>query len=484
MLKIKETGIVWIDPNLLIPNQEIEKLYGTPKNYEEIKINIQTFGIIQPIIVNKSTSEVLSGNLRLKVALELNLKEVPIIFCELDTVTLMKLAISTNVHREKTLLNMYNELVFIDSFFNISKGSRTDLDPQLMEESELKKKLMSVIPTYKVNQIKKAIKLLGELKRPNITNELLNNIKKIDSGAFSLNAYVNKLELELEKEQLKLNVPDFYEIHREGFTVYNDDSYSKPDIPDKSIATIVCSPAYRGMRIYGEDSNELGSEKTNEEYVENLVRHFNECHRLLKDDGSLFVNINEGVQGNGYEGSVHLFIIEMLRTSLWTLNDELIWAKKNPVYTSGNRFVRSHEYVLHFVKSNNNGFKYNTGIYPFIRAEESFCIYGADKLHPKILSFFELKENTFLTNGANTGSLRKLCKRQGLPMEHSATFPLSVPALLILLTTDEGDTVMDIFSGTSVSGEACLLLGRKYIGFEKYASYIKASEVRINNMAA
>ena len=164
MLKIKETGIVWIDPNLLIPNQEIEKLYGTPKNYEEIKINIQTFGIIQPIIVNKSTTEVLSGNLRLKVALELNLKEVPIIFCELDTVTLMKLAISTNVHREKTLLNMYNELVFIDSFFNISKGSRTDLDPQLMEESELKKKLMSVIPTYKVNQIKKAIKLLGELE--------------------------------------------------------------------------------------------------------------------------------------------------------------------------------------------------------------------------------------------------------------------------------------------------------------------------------
>jgi DNA modification methylase len=69
-------------------------------------------------------------------------------------------------------------------------------------------------------------------------------------------------------------------------------------------------------------------------------------------------------------------------------------------------------------------------------------------------------------------------------MEHTATFPLSVPALLILLTTDEGDTVMDIFSGTSVSGEACLMLGRKYIGFEKYASYIKASEVRINNIAA
>jgi modification methylase len=69
-------------------------------------------------------------------------------------------------------------------------------------------------------------------------------------------------------------------------------------------------------------------------------------------------------------------------------------------------------------------------------------------------------------------------------MEHTATFPLSVPALLILLTTDEGDTVMDIYNGTGVTGEACISLGRNYIGFEKYASYVMATEVRINNMAA
>jgi len=218
--------------------------------------------------------------------------------------------------------------------------------------------------------------------------------------------------------------------------------------------------------------------------LKNLIKHFTECHRTLKDNGSLFVNINEGVQEKGYEGSVHLFIVEILKTGLFALNDELIWTKTNPVYTAGNRFVRSHEYVFHFVKSKNKGFKYNTGIYPFIRDEKGLCVYGADKLHPKILSYFELRENTFFTNVANTGSLRKLCKSKGLPMDHTATFPLSVPALLILLTTDEGDTVMDIFSGTSVVGEACVMLGRNYIGFEKYAQYVKATEVRINNMAA
>lgn len=484
MLKIKETGIVLIDPNLLIPNQEIEEIYGTPKNYEDIKINIQSFGIIQPIIVNKSTYEVLSGNLRLKVALELNLKEVPILFCELDTATLMRLAISTNVHREKTLLNMYNELVFIDSFFNISKGSRTDLDPQLMEESELKKKLMSVIPTYKVNQIKKAIKLLGELEIDDVSDVLVQNIKRIDNGAFSLNAYVIKLEKELEEKQLKENVPEFFEIHRDGFVVKNDDNYSKPLEEDKSVSVVICSPPYYLMRKYGSDSEELGREKTKEEYVKNLVRHFKECHRILKDDGSLFVNIGEGIIGDGYQGVIHLFVVEMLKTGLFVLNDELIWSKHNPVYTTGNRFVRAHEFVFHFVKANNNGFKYNSALYPFIKDQKEDCVYGIDKESPKILSSLDMRDNTFYTNVANTGKLRKLCKSEGIPMDHTATFPISVPALLILLTTDEGDTVMDIFGGTNVCGEACLSLKRKYIGYEKYASHIKATAVRINNMAA
>jgi DNA modification methylase/ParB-like chromosome segregation protein Spo0J len=484
MLVNEEIGFQWVAPQLLIINKQIESLYGIPPNYEDIKRNIEEFGIIQPITVNKETMVVLSGNLRLKVALELNYEVVPVIYCELNANQFIEFAFSSNLHREKTLMNRYKELVLIDSLFNISKGSRTDLKIQLMEESVLKRRFLSVIPTYTVNNIKRAIKILRELEIPNSTDELLKNIEKIDKGEFSLNAYVKKLEKELEEKLLKENVPTFFEIHRNGFTVYNDDSCEKPKIPDNSISTIICSPPYRRMRVYGEDPSELGLEDTKEEYVKNLVKHFTECHRTLKDDGSLFVNINEGVQEKGYEGSVHLFIVEILKTGLFALNDELIWTKTNPVYTAGNRFVRSHEYVFHFVKSKNKGFKYNTGIYPFIRDEKGLCVYGADKLHPKILSYFELRENTFFTNVANTGSLRKLCKSQGLPMDHTATFPLSVPALLILLTTDEGDTVMDIFSGTSVVGEACVMLGRNYIGFEKYAQYVKATEVRINNMAA
>lgn len=484
MLNLKKKEVVMIDPKKLIFNLGMQKIYDIPLNYEDMKTNIKGFGIMQPLLVT-SKLEVISGNLRLKVALDLKFKEVPIIFFDLNVENdLMPESISSNVYREKSLMDKYNEILFIDSLCSSKQGSRTDKNPQLKEESILKKKLMSKIPTYTVNQIRKATKLLCELNKEDVSAELVKNIKKIDKDEQTLNAYVSSLEKEVEQMELKKNVPEFYEIHREGFTVYNDDSYSKPNRSDKSIATIVCSPAYKGMRDYGDDPTELGAEKTKEEYVKNLITHFNECHRLLKDDGSLFVNIGEGIEGKGYQGVVPLFVVEMLKTGLWTMNDEILWAKRNPVYTEGNRFVRSHEYIYQFVKSDTEGFKYNSNIYPFIKDEETKCVYGINGDHPKILSFLELRDNTFYTNVANTGKLRKLCRNVNLPMVHTATFPLSVPALLILLTTDEGDTVMDIFGGTNVTGEACILLERKYIGYEKYASYIAASEVRINNMAA
>ena len=485
MLNLEKKEVVMIDPKKLIFNQGMQKIYDIPLNYEDMKTNIKGFGIMQPLLVT-SKLEVISGNLRLRVALDLKFKEVPIIFFDLNVENdLMPESISSNVYREKSLMDKYNEILFIDSLCSSKQGSRTDKNPQLKEESILKKKLISKIPTYTVNQIRKATKLLCELNKEDVSAELVKNIKKIDKDEQTLNAYVSTLEKEVEQMELKLNVPDFYEIHREGFAVYNRDSSSLSEIDDKSISTIICSPPYRKMREYGDDPNELGKENTKEEYIERLLTHYNSCHRVLKDDGSLFVNIGEGIEGKGYQGVVQLFVVEMLKTGLFTLNDEILWAKLNPVYTEGNRFVRSHEYVFHFVKSNNKGFKYNTGIYPFIRDEKGLCVYGADKLHPKILSFFELRENTFFTNVANTGGLRKLCKAQGsLPMDHTATFPLSVPALLILLTTDEGDTVLDIYNGSGSSGEACIMLGRNYIGYEKYASYVKATEVRINNMAA
>jgi DNA modification methylase len=83
-------------------------------------------------------------------------------------------------------------------------------------------------------------------------------------------------------------------------------------------------------------------------------------------------------------------------------------------------------------------------------------------------------------NISSTGELRKQCSEKGFYLTHSATFPLSIPALCILLSSKEGDTVMDCFNGTGTTGEVAIMLGREYIGFETNPEYVMASEVRLS----
>jgi DNA modification methylase len=94
----------------------------------------------------------------------------------------------------------------------------------------------------------------------------------------------------------------------------------------------------------------------------------------------------------------------------------------------------------------------------------------------------DFRGNVLRTNVANTGELRKLCKDAGFILTHSATFPLSVPTLLVLLTSKPGDLVVDPFNGTGSVGEVCRLMGRNYVGYELNPQFIMATEVRMKNL--
>ena len=77
-------------------------------------------------------------------------------------------------------------------------------------------------------------------------------------------------------------------------------------------------------------------------------------------------------------------------------------------------------------------------------------------------------------------NLRKKCVAQGFHLTHGAAFPITVPLILLLSTTQPGDTVLDIYSGTATGGEAAAMTGRKYIGYEIKPEFIMASEVRLS----
>jgi site-specific DNA-methyltransferase (adenine-specific) len=472
--------VVTVNTNDLVLNQTIVDLYSTPENFEDMKANIKEFGVIQPILVNRSNMVVISGNLRLQIVRELGYDVVPVIFCDLTEDELNIFALSTNIQRKKSKLDIFNEMAFIKKYFNIGQGSRTDLNPQLKEEADRKKSAMSGITKYEQDQMKKAEKLSTELFGDLAIDVLKSEISNLDSGKGSINSLVKRLEKQANDQLNRQAVPDSYELNLGDVKVFNHSCEDMFELADKSVASIVTSPPYFAMRDYGNGESELGLESNRNEYLKNLINIFNECKRVLKDDGSLMVNINEKVENGSYRGVVHQFVGAMLNNG-WDLNDEIIWLKRNPVYTAGNRTVRSHEYIFHFVKKGCKSFYYDTELAKKVSDPNGFCVYGTDN-KPKFFSGMDFRGNVLRTNVANTGELRKQCKDAGFILTHSATFPLSVPTLLVLLTSKPSDLVVDPFNGTGSVGEVCRYSGRNYVGYELNPQFIMATEVRMKNI--
>ena len=472
--------VVTVNTNDLVLNQTIVDLYSTPENFEDMKANIKEFGVIQPILVNRSNMVVISGNLRLQIVRELGYDVVPVIFCDLTEDELNIFALSTNIQRKKSKLDIFNEMAFIKKYFNIGQGSRTDLNPQLKEEADRKKSAMSGITKYEQDQMKKAEKLSTELFGDLAIDVLKSEISNLDSGKGSINSLVKRLEKQANDQLNRQAVPDSYELNLGDVKVFNHSCEDMFELADKSVASIVTSPPYFAMRDYGNGESELGLESNRNEYLKNLINIFNECKRVLKDDGSLMVNINEKVENGSYRGVVHQFVGAMLNNG-WDLNDEIIWLKNNPQYTSGKRSVRSHEYIFHFVKNGCKDFYYDGELAKKVSDPSYFCVYGKDN-KPKFLSGMDFRDGTLRTNGANTGVLKDQCKDAGFILTHSATFPLEVPTLLVLLTSKPGDLVVDPFNGTGSVGEVCRYSGRNYVGYELNPQFIMATEVRMKNI--
>lgn len=480
MSNLNNKKVILVNTNDLVLNQTIVDIYSTPENFEDMKANIKEFGVIQPILVNRSNMVVISGNLRLQIVRELGYEVVPVIFCELTVDELNIIALSTNKQRKKSKLDIFNEMEFIKKYFNIGQGSRTDLNPQLKEEADRKKSAMSGITKYEQDQMKKAEKLSTELFGDLAIDVLKSEISNLDSGKGSINSLVKRLEKQANDQVNRQAVPDSYELNLGDVKVFNHSCEDMFELADKTVTSIVTSPPYFAMRDYGNGESELGLESDRNKYLNNLINIFNECKRVLKDDGSLMVNINEKVENGSYRGVVHQFVGAMLNNG-WDLNDEIIWLKNNPVYTGGNRTVRSHEYIFHFVKKGCKSFYYDTELAKKVSDPNGFCVYGTDN-KPKFFSGMDFRGNVLRTNVANTGELRKQCKDAGFILTHSATFPLSVPTLLVLLTSKPGDLVVDPFNGTGSVGEVCRYSGRNYVGYELNPQFVMATEVRMKNI--
>jgi DNA modification methylase len=291
---------------------------------------------------------------------------------------------------------------------------------------------------------------------------------------------------------------DHVHIHGKGFNLYNEDSRSLKAVPTSSISTVVLSPPYGlGQRIYPTGvmtGEQLGAESTTEDYVNNSVSdYYSEIYRVLKNEGSLFINIMDTYKGTSCLVP-HKLVVEMVNAG-WYLVGDWTWKKTNPKPVGKiKRLQPTTERILHFVKDPKN---YYFREFIHWKQGELFGIqrgcndaksgdkkdkvkWSLKKPIKRFKDFLDEQEVQGVIEGAsfNWSELRKIDPN----FNHLAPFPAYLPILPILMTSKIGDTVLDIFSGTGTTAEVALQLGRNAIGYDTDPVSIEFSKKRLDHV--
>ena len=291
------------------------------------------------------------------------------------------------------------------------------------------------------------------------------------------------------------------------------------EIADGTVQTVVTSPPYWGLRDY-QTEGQLGLEKTPEEYVEKMVKVFREVKRVLKDDGTLWLNLGDSYAGstgqtggkglNTYQKEANATNSMMkpskinglkpkdlcmiparvaiaLQSDGWWLRQDIIWHKPNPMPESvQDRCTKSHEFIFLLTKSakyyyDNNAIREPVSDVSLKRAEYGWdcdrpstknASMNGEGIHTKKMG------NRFVNpDGRNKRSVWTITTKP-YKDAHFAVFPPTIPELCIKAGSKEGDTVLDPFFGSGTTGWVAQRLGRQWIGIELNAEYIKIAEKR------
>lgn len=277
----------------------------------------------------------------------------------------------------------------------------------------------------------------------------------------------------------------------------NDAKEALKGLESQSVHTVVTSPPYFNLRDYGVEG-QIGIEETPDIYIQSLLEVFREIKRVLRDDGTLWVNIGDnyassppgkvrGVsESSGLNGAnsdkyrdtlmrghgtkrdtsklpgikpkdligIPWMLAFALRKDGWYLRQEIIWSKPTVLPESvKDRCTKSHEQI--FLLSKNPRY---------------YCDQEA------------LTEPT--ADGKGIRRKRSVWSVTPKPYKgaHFATFPVELITPCILAGSPIGGVVLDPFMGSGTTGEAALRLGRDFIGIELNPEYGKIAKNRLDSV--
>ncbi len=286
-------------------------------------------------------------------------------------------------------------------------------------------------------------------------------------------------------------------------------------LPEQSVQTCITSPPYWGLRDYGE-GDQIGLEETPQQYVDQMVEVFRQVRRVLKDDGTLWLNIGDSYAStkegntNGTSGKVKQKagvndntrkrtipdglkpkdlvgipwrLAFALQADGWYLRQDIIWAKPNPMPESvTDRCTKSHEYVFLLTKSRQYFYDH------VAIKEDATTEHKESKPNPYALHVQNGgKDTQNLGTSALDGKRNKrdvwTVATKPYKGAHFAVMPEALVEPCILAGSAAGDTVLDPFTGSGTVGMVALRHNRNFVGTELNPDYAELAVDRIYNDA-
>ena len=267
------------------------------------------------------------------------------------------------------------------------------------------------------------------------------------------------------------------------------------------------------------EDKQIGLEGSPEEYVAKLVRVFAEVYRVLRDDGTLFLNLGDTYCGSGRGDSsskiqksnkgtdgmpkgllpagmkkkdlmgIPWMVAFALRGFGWYLRQDIIWCKNNPLPESvKDRCTKSHEYIFLLSKSPKYYYDADAINEPVKQVSFDRAKRGVSKNHKNLHIPGQSQHSMHKARayGAGYNMPEKRNKRDvwtvpvcGYKEAHLATYPPKLIEPCILAGCPEGGVVIDPFFGAGTTGVVCLNHKRKYVGIELNPEYCKIAERRL-----
>lgn len=249
------------------------------------------------------------------------------------------------------------------------------------------------------------------------------------------------------------------------------------ELPAGSIHTCVTSPPYFAQRDY-QHSDQIGNEQTPEHFVDELVKVFKEVHRVLRDDGTLWLNLGDTYSKSKELIGIPWLVAFALQKDGWLLRSDIIWHKTNPMPESvKDRPTRSHEYIFMFAK--------NKSYYYDIEATKTSAKHSKDKrvqnTHKRKTKEWQeqtgLNAHSGFDKNYSTANLRDVWSvaTNTYKGAHFATFPKELINPCVVAGCPIGGTVIDPFSGSGTTGIVACTNDRNYIGIELNPEYREIS---------